>query len=272
MGGIRLPSAANIMFMLLGGIAGAVLAVAVVAEDRSSHLSPPPLRHDAQSERGPSPEPGLLAAGSPKHVSSAGKDSHPKSENPKPDVVMPKGVVMRSADVPEAPPEAEAVASMLPPGLKKAREIDKQYNLFGDRTKYGYRVQLFDSRGYSFARSGLKRQMGRTVPDAWVPFVLKLAGIEVTPEELAEYVERGWDIWKEESRLVGALAKRTQALIDRRMKAADPDEGIAAIEVRDGKVYIVRSSDDIEVRTIMETLRGLDERRRGFARRIAEER
>ena len=260
--------------LIVGLAAGLIIgwiAFGPPGPDRATPGVPPP--HDRTLAHETEPDaPTLHAAGRAGAERSAPAAPDPEASASPAKRAPPKMVTMRTADVPEPPPDAVSVEELLPPELKKAAQIDAEHEIFGDRTKYGFRVQLHDSRGYAFARSGLQRQPGRTVPDAWVPFVLKVAGIDATKEEQAQYIARGWELWREESRLLGELAKRTQDVIDRMEAAGEGEQGLAALEVRKGKVYVVRSEEDLEIRSLMESLRGLDEQRQGFARRIASDR
>ncbi len=247
-----------------GAVIGALTTTLVVADERADATGSdivkrlglpghPEAEGPALSAKGLVPAAGAPAPAETRTTTSNKKDDAAKGS--------PKVVFVRTDELPETPPDAPDVRELYPADLVRAAGINDKHRIFGDRSKYASRIQLFDYYGNAFHRSGLQPQPGRTSPTSWVPHVIRLAKAKLTPEEKAEYLEKAWSLFGEESRLLGLLARRTQAVIDGMERSTRYARDVVAIEVRKGKTYVVRSSDDVDVRSLAEQLRGLEERR-----------
>ena len=163
-----------LVWVTLGGCLGALATVLVVAEDRRT----PKEGIASHVEHEPVPVTLLGSGGDPTDPGTAAGSDATEPQQPVPStasggqVEPPPTIVAMAAD--DVPPELEPHTDERVPGpdeLRRARQLTRQYGLWGDRSKYVVRVEM-GGDGQVRAAAGLQRAATRMAPDSWTEWLL----------------------------------------------------------------------------------------------------
>ncbi len=92
----------------------------------------------------------------------------------------------------------------------------------------------------------------------------RAAGQEPSLEQMQPRLAAAWSMYADENRVLGAIARRSQTLIEERVSRQESADELIAVEVRSGKAYVVRRGEDRELDQLVFELEGIARKRKDF--------